>query len=145
MPIPNNPLSQIDPTVPQAADARTPDMRQNFTRMANEIQILQADIDALPAPTPGPTGATGGTGQVGPTGGAGLTGASPGPVGPTGPTGATGDAGAAGEAGLVYIADEPDAPTGAIADGTFWVDTWTLFLNVYIAAYGGWVPIRPHA
>jgi len=149
MPIPGNPNSQIDPLVPDAANATTDSMRTNFARAINEIQILQADITGLPAPPAGVTGASGGTGQIGPTGPSGGTGAV-GATGAVGPTGATGLAGAGG-AGHIMVTPAFDfmqddvPPPGPHPDGSFWYDQMADNVYVYIQAYGGWIGVAPNA
>lgn len=94
MPIPNNPNSQVDNTVPHAPVATLTSVRNNFVRARNEMTILQGDIAAWQSGQ-GANGATGAAGAPGTAGQAGAVGA----AGATGPTGATGATGAKGLSG----------------------------------------------
>lgn len=128
--------SGINTSMPQATNATTQSVRDNFAAARGYIEQIQADLNALPAPAAGPTGQTGTTGATGATGPTGPSGA----AGATGPTGPQGDPGG-GDGGGGGSAILTDTDPGTQPDGTLWVNDLTLGLNVYISAYGGWVPI----
>lgn len=127
--------SVIVPGVPAGPNATTLSVRQNFATARNEIEGVQATLNALP---PAPTGPTG---QQGPTGLAGVTG----PTGPTGSVGVSGPTGVPGPSGAASSGNNAEwqgaAPTGPQVDGALWINSNNLSMAVYIDDYGGWQSI----
>ena len=139
MPIPNNPLSQVDPNVPIQTSPTTQSVRTNFAWAREDIEALQFDMFSVPPLNLGPTGPSGAVGNTGPSGSVGPTGVgATGPTGPSGPTGPTGPA-AAPDVDLPIIQSTP--PPGPHPEGTLFIGEGNLMPQVWIDSWGGWQAI----
>jgi hypothetical protein len=114
--------SQIDANLPSSGNALTADVRNNFRHARDEIEALNAAVNAGGgAGSTGPTGASGPTGPTGGTGG----------VGATGPTGASGAPGGGAGGPAVHVgASFPGTPE----IGDLWYNTGTGEFNLRVTS-----------
>lgn len=103
-----------------------------------DVKALNARIDALPAPIPGPPGTQGAQGAQGIPGATGAQGSQgpPGQQGPMGPSGAVGPAGPVGAQG-------PVGPQGASGGGSQWIGVDAAIVCKWVNSGTGFDPGLP--
>jgi hypothetical protein len=137
--------SLIEPNWPTSPAAQTANVRTNFLRLRDDIEEIQRELNARPAPIPGPTGPTGNPGTDGSPGGVGPTG-NQGAQGPVGITGPTGEGGGGGPVLPMLGSVAPSVPPPAgTQHGTIYIDTLGLRMYVWLdealAGVDMWYPI----
>jgi hypothetical protein len=131
----NSKFTEIDSKIEQLLNESSSSSSSSSQRSASSGSSVGETGATGPTGIKGSTGPAGRDGATGPMGPAGISVYSLGETGPTGPTGETGlkgDIGVTGPTGTSKFYYQSPVPTEDLTHGTFWFNTDTLILYVYV-------------